>query len=60
MSAVPAITPAPRVALVLGSGGPRGYAHIGVMRVLEDAGIAVDLMMGSSVGGFAGVFLGTR
>lgn len=56
MSAVPAITPAPRVALVLGSGGPRGYAHIGVMRVLEDAGIPVDLVVGSSVGALLGSF----
>jgi NTE family protein len=55
-SAVPAITPAPRVALVLGSGGPRGYAHIGVMRVLEDAGIGVDLVVGSSVGALLGSF----
>lgn len=56
LSAVPAITPAPRVALVLGSGGPRGYAHIGVMRVLEDAGIGVDLVVGSSVGALLGSF----
>lgn len=56
MSEVPAITPAPRVALVLGSGGPRGYAHIGVMRVLEDAGIPVDLVVGSSVGALLGSF----
>jgi NTE family protein len=44
------------VALVLGSGGPRGYAHIGVMRVLEDAGIPVDLVVGSSVGALLGSF----
>jgi NTE family protein len=56
LSAVPAISPAPRVALVLGSGGPRGYAHIGVMRVLEDAGIGVDLVVGSSVGALLGSF----
>ena len=56
LSAVPAITPTPRVALVLGSGGPRGYAHIGVMRVLEDASIPVDLVVGSSVGALLGSF----
>jgi hypothetical protein len=56
LKAVPALTPAPRVALVLGSGGPRGYAHIGVMRVLEDAGIRVDLVVGSSVGSLLGAF----
>lgn len=48
--------PRPRVALVLSSGGPRGYAHIGVMRVLEDAGIEVDLVVGTSVGSLLGVF----
>ncbi len=48
--------PAPRLALVLGSGGPRGYAHIGVLRVLEEAGIVPDLVVGSSVGALIGVF----
>ena len=48
--------PQPRVALVLSSGGPRGYAHIGVMRVLEDAGIEIDLVVGTSVGSLLGVF----
>ena len=46
----------PRIALVLSSGGPRGYAHIGVMRVLEDAGIEVDLLVGTSVGSLLGAF----
>lgn len=46
----------PRVAVVLGSGGPRGYAHIGVMRVLEDAGIRPDLIVGASVGALLGAF----
>lgn len=48
--------PRPRVALVLSSGGPRGYAHIGVMRVLEEAGIEIDLLVGTSVGSLLGVF----
>jgi NTE family protein len=50
------LTPRPRVALVLGSGGPRGYAHIGVMKVLEDAGLEIDLVVGSSVGSLIGAF----
>jgi NTE family protein len=50
------ILPLPKVALVLGSGGPRGYAHIGVMKVLEDAGIGYDLVVGSSVGSLLGAF----
>lgn len=50
------VGPKPRVALVLGSGGPRGYAHIGVIKVLEDAGMQVDLVVGSSVGSLIGAF----
>ena len=53
---LPFLSPRPRVALVLGSGGPRGYAHIGVLRVLEEAGIEVDLVVGSSVGSLIGAF----
>jgi NTE family protein len=48
--------PRPRIAVVLGSGGPRGYAHVGAMRVLEEAGITPDLIVGSSVGSLLGVF----
>lgn len=54
--AAAAAEPRPRVALVLGSGGPRGYAHIGVMKVLEEAGVKVDLVVGSSVGSLIGAF----
>ena len=46
--------PAPRVALVLGSGGPRGFAHIGVLKALDDAGIRPDIVIGSSVGSMVG------
>lgn len=45
---------APRIALVLGSGGPRGFAHIGVLKVLEAEGIKPDLVIGSSVGAMVG------
>jgi NTE family protein len=44
----------PRVALVLGSGGPRGFAHIGVLKVLEEEGIRPDFIIGSSVGAMVG------
>jgi NTE family protein len=50
----PSKGPAPRVALVLGSGGPRGFAHIGVLKVLEQNGIRPDLIIGSSVGSMVG------
>lgn len=53
---VPALTPKPRIALVLGSGGPRGYAHIGVLKVLEEACLDIDLMVGSSVGSLIAAF----
>ncbi len=51
-----ALSPAPKVALVLGAGGPRGYAHIGVLRVLEEAGVDIDVVVGTSVGSLIGVF----
>lgn len=38
------------VGLALGTGAARGYAHIGVIRVLEREGIAVDMVAGSSMG----------
>lgn len=44
----------PRVALVLGSGGPRGFAHVGVLLALEEAGIRPDLVVGSSAGALVG------
>ncbi len=56
LAAVGRLERPPRVALVLGSGGPRGYAHLGVLRVLEQAGVEIDLMVGSSVGSLIGAF----
>ncbi len=43
-----------RVALVLGSGGARGYAHVGVIKALQKAGIPIDLIVGSSSGSLIG------
>ncbi|HUJ39265.1 MAG TPA: patatin-like phospholipase family protein [Candidatus Acidoferrales bacterium] len=40
----------PRIGLALGGGFARGIAHLGVLRVLEDAGIPVDFLSGTSVG----------
>jgi NTE family protein len=56
LPALAPLQPRPRLALVLGSGGPRGYAHLGVLRVLEEAGIQPDLVVGSSVGALIGTF----
>lgn len=46
----------PKVGLALGSGAARGFAHIGVLKVLEKAGIRVDMIAGSSMGALIGAF----
>jgi len=43
-----------RIGLVLGSGSARGWAHIGVIRALTDAGIKPDIVCGSSIGALVG------
>lgn len=43
-----------RIALVLGSGGVRGMAHVGALEVLENAGIPIDLIIGCSAGSIVG------
>ena len=40
--------------LVLGGGGPRGFAHLGVIRALEEAGVPVDVVGGTSIGAIVG------
>ena len=47
-------TPRPHIALVFGSGGPRGFAHVGALKVLEAEGIKPDLIVGASVGAMVG------
>ncbi|KAJ9611295.1 phosphatidylcholine and lysophosphatidylcholine phospholipase [Cladophialophora chaetospira] len=42
------------VGLVLGGGGARGLAHIGIIRALEEAGIPIDIVGGTSIGAFLG------
>lgn len=44
----------PQVALVLGGGAFHGMAHVGVIKVLEDAGIPIQLIVGTSAGSMAG------
>ena len=39
-----------RIGLVLGGGGARGYAHIGVIRAFREAGIGIDIVGGTSMG----------
>jgi len=40
----------PRIGLALGGGAARGFAHVGVIQVLEEAGIRPDLVVGTSAG----------
>jgi NTE family protein len=44
----------PQVGLALGSGSARGWAHVGVIRALEEAGIRADLVCGTSIGALVG------
>jgi len=42
--------PPPKIALVLGGGAARGFAHIGVIKVLESHGLKVNMVVGTSAG----------
>jgi len=44
----------PRIGLALGSGSARGWAHVGVIRALEAAGVRPDLVCGTSIGALVG------
>ncbi len=46
----------PKIGLALGSGGSRGLAHIGVIKVLEENNIPIDFIAGTSIGAMAGGF----
>ena len=50
----PAPRPAPKIALVLGGGAARGFAHIGVIKVLEAQGIVPSIVVGTSAGAVVG------
>jgi predicted acylesterase/phospholipase RssA len=42
------------VGLVLGGGGARGIAQVGVIKALEESGIPIDIIGGTSIGAFIG------
>ncbi len=44
----------PTVALVLSGGGAKGAAHVGAMKYMEELGIPVDMVLGTSIGGLVG------
>jgi len=49
----------PKIGLALGSGGAKGLAHIGIIRVLEKNNIPIDYIAGSSIGALIGGFYAT-
>ena len=51
---IPAMAGRPKIGLVLGGGGAKGAAEVGVLKVLEEAGIHIDCIAGSSVGAIVG------
>ncbi|MFN3544647.1 MAG: patatin-like phospholipase RssA [Thiobacillus sp.] len=54
MKTAPAAHSPPRIGLALGGGSARGWAHIGVIRALTDAGIRPDIVCGTSIGALVG------
>ncbi len=48
------VAPCPQVGLALSGGGARGLAHVGVLKVLEEAGVRVDFISGNSMGSIVG------
>lgn len=46
----------PKIGLALGSGGARGFAHLGAIKVLQEEGIPIDMIAGSSMGAMVGCF----
>ena len=52
----PAVKRAPKFGLALGGGAARGFAHVGVIQVLEEAGIKPDLVVGTSAGSVVAAF----
>jgi NTE family protein len=46
-----------KLGLALGAGGAKGYAHVGALEVLEEAGYVVDYVSGSSIGAIVGAYL---
>ncbi|MCA1029954.1 patatin-like phospholipase family protein [Bacillus timonensis] len=49
----------PKIGLALGSGGARGFAHLGVIKVLKEENIPIDFIAGSSMGALVGAFYST-
>jgi NTE family protein len=55
----PAVVGRPKIGLVLSGGGARGAAHVGVLRVLEELRVPVDVIVGTSMGSIVGAAYAT-
>ncbi|WP_096199240.1 patatin-like phospholipase family protein [Bacillus sp. FJAT-45350] len=49
----------PKIGLALGAGGARGFAHVGVLKALEEENIPIDYIAGSSMGSLVGAIYGS-
>ncbi len=54
LAAPPLRADAPRTCLVLSGGGARGFAHVGVLKALEEHGVQIDCITGTSMGAIVG------
>ena len=54
MSTPSSVSPTPRLGVALGSGSARGWAHIGVLQVMAEAGLKPQFITGSSIGALVG------
>ena len=52
--ASPSVNGRPKIGLALGGGAARGWAHIGVLEVLTEAGLKPDVIAGTSIGAVVG------
>ena len=51
---MPGLNGRPKTALVLGAGGLKGWAHVGALKVLHEASVPIDLIVGASAGALIG------
>lgn len=48
------VKPRPKIAVVLAGGGAKGVAHVAALKAIEDAGLPIDLVVGTSIGSIVG------
>lgn len=53
------MTSQPKIGLALSGGAARGFAHIGVLKVLDEAGLPISYLAGTSMGALIGALYAT-